>query len=371
MIIETDLLNHLFILFLFIMASPTVARPAEARSTGARPTEAPLAEALAAARPDADTSQFRSEAYEAERGELRLMWYNVENLFHPSDDSLPGDDEFTPGGVRAWTYWRYRQKLTCLARVIVAAGRWQPPDLVGLCEVENPQVLEDLVSHPILAPFAYSYLHHDSQDHRGMDVACLFRPERIDLIDWEYLGPVEEETFDRTRDLLFLSGVWSRKDSFDMVLVHFISRYRGSGLTANYRRQQAAMLAALLDSLGRRSPDRLLLVAGDFNDTRDGWSLEPLSGLQILPSEEFPSYKYRGQWNGIDFFLVSGRHELYRIRGGLFNHPGLLVSDLSYGGLRPFRTYDGYRYSGGYSDHLPVLLDISRKSFFRAGSARD
>jgi len=342
--------TRFLLLSLFLAPGPVEARTAEAWS---------------------DTSQFSSGAYEAERGDLRLMWYNVENLFHPSDDSLPGDDEFTPEGVRAWTYKRYRQKLSCLARVIVAAGRWQPPDLVGLCEVESPQVLEDLVSHPILAPFAYSYLHSESQDHRGMDVACLFRPERIDLIDWEYLGPVEEEAFDRTRDLLFLSGVWSRKDSFDLVLVHFISRYRGSGLTANYRRRQAAMLAALLDSLGRRSPDRLLLAAGDFNDGRDGWSMEPLSGLQTLPSEEFPSYKYRGIWNGIDFFLVSGRHDLYRIRGGLFNHPGLLVADLSYGGQKPFRTYDGYRYSGGYSDHLPVFLDISRRSFFRAGSAWD
>ena len=85
-------------------------------------------------------------------GSLRIMWYNVENLFHPGDDSIAGDDEFTPGGLRHWSFERYRKKLTGLAKVIVAAGRGEPPEVVGMCEVENRMVLEDLVSHPVLAP---------------------------------------------------------------------------------------------------------------------------------------------------------------------------------------------------------------------------
>ena len=86
------------------------------------------------------------------------MWYNVENLFHPADDSMKGDDEFIPGGPRGWSFKRYRKKLTGIARIIVAAGQWEPPELVGLGEVECAQVLEDLVAHPILAPYHYSYL---------------------------------------------------------------------------------------------------------------------------------------------------------------------------------------------------------------------
>ncbi len=308
-------------------------------------------------------SPFTRGGYDAERGELRLMWYNVENLFHPSDDSLAGDDEFTPMGVRAWSYKRYEQKLAGLARVIVAAGRWQPPAVVGLCEVEGPQVLEELVSHPILASYQYSYLHGESPDHRGMDVACIFRPERFKPVSWQFIAPVAGEGFDQTRELLYLRGVWGRKDTIGLILVHFISRYRGAGATANYRREQAAQLAGLIDSIGCRSPENLVVAAGDFNDDRGGWSLEPLSDFMILPSAEEPSYKYRGAWSGIDLFLVSGGLDKYRIRAAVFKLPQLLVPDLTYGGVKPFRTYVGYQYAGGYSDHLPVLLDISRSPF--------
>lgn len=331
--------------------------------------------------------RFSSGGYEEGRGDLCLMWYNVENLFHPGDDSLVGDDEFTPAGVRGWSYKRYNEKLTRLARVIVAAGRWQAPGIVGLCEVENPQVLEDLVTHSLLAPYQYSYIHRDGPDHRGMDVACLFRPERFTPLGWEFFSPAEGGSpvnegssvnegsptnggspaqgggMDQTREMLHLQGRWGRRDSLDLILVHFISRYRGAGLTATYRRRQAEKLAGLIDSLSNRSPTCLVVVGGDFNDTRDAWSLEPLSDLSSLPSEEFPSYKYRGVWSGIDFFLVSGAVYSYRFRGAVFKNPRLLKTDLTYGGEKPKRTYEGYSYAGGYSDHLPVLLDISRSPF--------
>ena len=147
-----------------------------------------------------ETREGEAGEGEAGRGDLRLMWYNVENLFYPSDDTLPGDDEFTPEGVRYWSYYRYHQELTKLARVIVAAGRWQPPGVVGLCEVEDPQVLEDLVSHPILASYHYSYLHREGPDPRGMDVACIFRPERFKPVGWQFIGPVAGEAFQQTRN---------------------------------------------------------------------------------------------------------------------------------------------------------------------------
>ena len=106
------------------------------------------------------------------RGESCVVWYNVENLFYPDNDTIPGDDEFTPQGLRHWTWSRYRNKLTALAKVIIASGRGEAPELVALCEVENALVLEELCAHPILVPYHYSYLHRESRDHRGMDVAC-------------------------------------------------------------------------------------------------------------------------------------------------------------------------------------------------------
>jgi endonuclease/exonuclease/phosphatase family metal-dependent hydrolase len=306
-----------------------------------------------------------------QRGDVRLMWYNVENLFHPGDDSLAGDDEFTPDGIRHWTFGRYRGKLARLAKVIVAAGQWEPPDLVGLGEVENAQVLEELISHPILAPYRYGYLHSDSPDHRGMDVACLFREDRFRPAGWSAIPPVSDETFGNTRKIIHTWGTWGRGDTLDIFLVHFISRFRGSGATAEYRKRQANQLLILADSVHRVRPGSLKIMAGDFNEPWEGSSLEPLrvspagndSIHHVIMSDSGTSYKYRGDWSGIDMFLVVGECGRYRISGSVFRIPVLLTRDETYGGEKPFITYEGTAFTGGISDHLPILLDISRPLF--------
>ncbi len=314
---------------------------------------------------------------EAARGEFRLMWYNVENLFHPSDEPTAGDDEFTPQGVRHWTWTRYTQKLTNLARVIVAGGGWQAPGMVGLGEIENARVLEDLVSHPILEPYHYSYFHKESPDHRGMDIACLFRDQRFDPDGWETFPPVPSDSFDSTREVIHVWGRWGRRDTLDLFLVHFISRFGGSGVTAEYRRRQSASLIHLADSVQRVRPGSLMVLAGDFNEPWEGYSLEPLremrAGGQLLEPVQMPSglssYKYKGVWSGIDQFMIGGNMKKYLISGSVFNLPVLLIPDEEYGGVKPCRTYVGYGYTGGYSDHLPILLDISHCSF-SGGSGR-
>ncbi|MCK4747865.1 MAG: hypothetical protein KAT15_12535, partial [Bacteroidales bacterium] len=252
-----------------------------------------------------------------------------------------------------------------------AAGRWDPPEVVGLGEVENAQVLEDLVSHPILEPYHYSYLHREGPDHRGMDVACLFRDRRFKPVGWRAMPPVVSGDFGDTREMVYVRGVWGRRDTLDLFLVHFISRYRGSGATAEYRRMQATRLAALADSVHRSGPGSLVVMAGDFNEPWEGYSLEPFrlmpEGCDSIAPVRFEgsraSYKYRGIWSGIDQFLMAGRSDGYRITGSVFLLPALLISDETYGGVKPYRTYEGYRYAGGFSDHLPILLDISRPLF--------
>ena len=199
-----------------------------------------------------------------ERGALCLLWYNVENLFHPEDDSTAGDEEFTPHGPRHWTPARYREKLSAVAKVIVAAGRGEPPGLVGLCEVENSRVLEDLCSHPVLQPYGYSYLHRESPDHRGMDVACLVRPERIPVLLWRpmaFKAPVGQ-----TRDMMHLALPWEG-DTLDLFLVHLISKYGGAGATADLRRSQAEQLVRGMDSIRSRRRGGWIMALGDFNDS--------------------------------------------------------------------------------------------------------
>jgi hypothetical protein len=306
--------------------------------------------------------------------ELRIMWYNVENLFHPDDDSLAGDDEFTPAGSRNWSLYRYRQKLTALAKVIVAAGYWEPPGVVGMCEVENRRVLEDLISHPVLAPYHYRVVHSDSPDHRGMDVACLYREDRIGEAGWRAITCNVPGRGEATRQILLLDLVW-RRDTLELILLHFISKFGGEGATADPRRDQAVQLAGIVDSLYRVHPGRLILVAGDFNEIYEGYSMEPVRTIRFAKDSLVRvalegwagSYKYQGKWSCIDQFLACVPHQMYRITGMILNLPVLLVPDETYGGSKPFRTYQGPMYAGGISDHLPVLVEITR-SPFSAGS---
>jgi hypothetical protein len=304
------------------------------------------------------------------RGALRLMWYNVENLFHPGDESIPGDDEFTPQGLRHWTNDRYRNKLTGIAKVIIAAGAWDPPDLVGLCEVENAMVLEALVRHPILESYGYRFVHRDSPDRRGMDVACLYREQRFRPIVFE-VHPSIDVRNEGTRDVLHICGVWGKRDTLDLFLVHFISKYSGAGATAESRRRQASHLAHLADSVHQHRKESLQIMAGDFNEEKDGYSMEPLlmtcpgrdSVISIPLGGTLGSYKYRGRWSSIDQFLVYGQVTQYRLAGSVLELPLLLTRDETYGGLKPNRTYTGYLFNGGISDHLPILLDISHRPF--------
>jgi len=309
-------------------------------------------------------------------GELKILWYNAENLFHPQDDSLPGDDEFTPTGIRNWSEGRYRKKLASVARVIVAAGEGEPPALVGLCEVENRRVLEELADHPILEPYGYGVVHRESPDHRGMDVACLYRANRVEIVHWRDIVSGASAGGEGTRNLLLVEAAWGR-DTLDLVLLHLISRYSGEGATALPRREQAGQLARILDSLQVRHPNRLAVTAGDFNAPWEGFSLVPLHRdstgagmIRSIPLTGAPgSYKYHGKWSFIDQFLVSGATERYRLEGKVLWLSPLMEPDVTYGGMKPFRTYLGYSYNGGISDHLPLLLSV-RRSPRSAGGRR-
>jgi len=338
------------------------------------------------------------------------MWYNVENLFHPSDDTLSSDDDFTPGGLYHWTFGRYREKITRIAKVIIATGEGEPPEVVGLGEVECDSVLEDLVSHPILEPYGYRYLHRDSPDHRGIDVACLYREKRVRLLGWCSYPPSNDRSgrhnstntlsdhsglptswpgldprpgsdlgsgsvfapgldFGRTREILHGWWVWKKQDTVDLLLVHLISRYGGSGATQGYRQQQCEQILSILDSVSRVRPGSLMVVGGDFNDEFTGPSMKPFhddtaSALRCnIPALDANagSYKYRGTWERIDFFMVAGPDRVHGISSRVFTLPPLMTTDETYGGMKPFRTFEGVRYTGGTSDHLPVLLEISDK----------
>ena len=309
-----------------------------------------------------------------------VLFWNTENLFDISDDTDKDDDSFTPAGDYHWTYRRYHSKLDAMARAIVAADEEWAPILVGLCEVENDSVLTDLTSHSTLRPIGYRYVMTDSPDKRGIDVALLYRKNYFRLIGSESIHvsllPYSRST---TRDILHVTGVVENMDTLDVYVCHWPSRIGGIQETEPLRMRAAATLRKSVDSvfMTRRKP--YVIIMGDLNEgpndeavrkglrahrLHEGIHLGDRELVTLMEGVEQGSYKYRGQWDRYDQFVVSASlmNEL-----GCTNMAGmevfapsfLLEDDDSYGGVKPFRTYNGRRYMGGYSDHLPILLRLS------------
>lgn len=305
---------------------------------------------------------------------FRVLFYNVENLFSPKNDPSTNDDEFTPDGPRRWTWRRYRQKLQHVAKAITAAGQWETPALVGLCEVEGDSVVADLVGRTALRGQGYLYIIGQTRDPRGTHVALLYQPHRFKPLHHESI-PVRftGRRHKATRDLLHVAGLVATGDTLDVLVAHFPSRYGGEKESERDRTDAARTLRTAIDSIAARRADPSFLIMGDLNDEPDDKSprlLLAAGGLRNLyegiPRRDMPgSHKYQGQWSRLDQMIVSERllspQAPIRLRPGsfrVFDADFLLTEDKTWLGLRPFRAYYGYRYEGGFSDHLPILADF-------------
>ncbi|OAV67859.1 Endonuclease/Exonuclease/phosphatase family protein [Bacteroidales bacterium Barb6] len=322
---------------------------------------------------------------------FRVMWYNVENLFDTEDDPKTDDNEFLPSGERHWTGKRYRHKLQQLSKVITAAGEWQTPALVGLCEVENNTVLTHLLTRTPLREQHYRYCLTDGSDTRGIQVALLYQRDKFAYISHASCPIRSAVRRERpTRDILHVCGKLISGDTLDVFLCHFPSRSGGEQETKGYRADAARTLRTLCDSIHNERQTPLLLLMGDFNDTpadknmRDVLGAQPFhkgiqpadgkaSGLSLYnlfaDASLFPypgSHKYQGEWHQLDQIIVSGSllgtpHRPVRLLPEsirLFAPPFLFAKDKTQRGLRPKRTFYGFRYERGFSDHLPLLIDL-------------
>lgn len=312
-----------------------------------------------------------------------LMEYNVENLFDCRHDSLKEDTEFLPGAARKWTYRRYRQKLTNIAKVIAAVGESQLPDLVALCEVENDHVMRDLTRYSSLKHAGYRYVMTESPDRRGIDVALLYQPATFRLITHRSVRiPLKYKDQKPTRDILHVVGRVMTGDTLDVFVCHFPSRSGGKRRTEPFRICAATVLRAQIDSLVRVRQVPRIVVTGDFNDTPESKTLREVMGA-YAPVEKVEakrlynlladrtdegSYYYQGEWEIIDQLMVTGAlldpcapFHTSQGQARILKLPFLLTDDARYGGKIPLRTYYGARYQGGYSDHLPLLLQFDLK----------
>lgn len=311
--------------------------------------------------------------------EFTVMFYNTENLFDTTDDTTKNDDEFLPDGSRRWTGNRYHKKVNALARVIAAAGEWELPALVGLCEVENEEVVRDLVYGTILSAGNYGIVHRDSPDPRGIDLALLYRRDYFSVSEVRSWLPVNSDSIPvTTRNLLYVK-LTEESDTLHLILCHLPSR-RGGVLAAGDLREKMIRLArSKVDSIMIATEERAaVIVMGDFNATPEEKLLSALTEGDCLTnlSDSLSrvgkgSYRYQGSWEMIDQILVSasmtdptvpdtitGVYHINRSSFTVIDAPFLLTEDETYPGLKPFPTYGGYRWSGGYSDHLPVLIKI-------------
>jgi len=250
---------------------------------------------------------------------MRMMFYNTENFFDTKHDTLKNDLDFTPQGKMKWTYDKYLTKLKNLAKVIIGVGEWEPPEIVGLCEIENRNVLNSLVKYTPLKAFDYGIIHRESPDVRGIDVAVLYRKDKFEVSSYNMFR-IEEF---KTRDIVYVKGCINKTDTVHVLVNHFPSRLGGE-LNSEYKRKiVAGYLRKIVDSIFVTNSKASIIIAGDFNDEPTNESLSET--LRAKLSCENPndtslynlsyylqdvkkqgSLKYEGQWTLIDQFIVSG-----------------------------------------------------------------
>lgn len=300
---------------------------------------------------------------------LRILFYNLENFCHPSNDSLALDDDFTPEGNCHYTYARFQAKASRLARVIWNANGWQLPHLIGVCEVENEKALNELLWNNGLHQAGYRFIHADSQDPRGMDVALFYNGWLCKILDVQHLNTNSEAMNLRTRNVLYAKLIFAADDTLHVYVNHWPSKRGGAKESEKRRNHVAEIVAAHCDSVLASNGLAHMLLMGDFNSETDETCLGQLQfrpdGTQRLawvPLEtgNLGSHKFQGMWASIDHFFTSPNASLQDCppSGAVVRLPFLLEPDEAATGVKPFRTYLGMRYHGGYSDHLPVLLHL-------------
>lgn len=309
---------------------------------------------------------------------FRVVAYNCENLFDTVHDAGKDDLAFLPSSIRRWNGIKFRRKLNRISKVIVAAGEGLLPDLVALCEVENDSCLHSLTKRSLLRNAGYEYVITDSPDRRGIDVALLYQPGTFRLLSSQsYRIPKNFESQQPTRDVLHVTGLVRTRDTLDVFVCHLPSRAGGKAKSGIFRRYVAAVIKQKADSVVAMRDNPHVMLAGDFNDEPSDRSLrsfEPdfilLTGMSLSgsyhPTEVQGTYYYKGVWNRLDHILLNkafyGKSGPFRpkppVQARILDFPFLLERDGTYKTQVPYRYYKGYRYNGGYSDHLPVCVDF-------------
>ncbi|MDO4727620.1 MAG: endonuclease/exonuclease/phosphatase family protein [Bacteroidota bacterium] len=319
-----------------------------------------------------------------------IAFYNVENLFDTIRDPNTFDEEYTPDGANSWTSSKYNKKLQNISRVISEIGtndlQKQSPAIIGLAEIENRIVLDDLVRQPLLKSSKYGIVHYDSPDKRGIDVALLYNQKIFKVIDSKAIPLIIYDSQNNnkrvyTRDQLLVSGLLD-DELIHIIVNHWPSRSGGEKKSSPYREKAADLNKTIIDSLLAINPDAKIITMGDLNDSPTNKSLKKNLNTSDQPNNTAPNQMYnpfeklaqkgegtigyRDAWDLFDHIIVSGtllrenKQELKTYtywKSGVYKKKYFMQQEGQYKGY-PLRNNNN---EVGFSDHFPVYIYLIKE----------
>lgn len=308
----------------------------------------------------------------------RLVFYNVENFFDTKNDKVKLDDEFTYKGKKRWSKSKYINKTKNIANVISSLGKNDLPTFIGLAEIENSNVIDDLINKTQIREGNYKYVHYESPDIRGIDVALLYRKDLAKLKVKDRIRIYANGKI-RTRDIIYSKFLIKNTDAYLHIFVcHLPSMFGGKKKTDWKREFVLSYIKNRVDSIFNVEEQASIIVMGDMNTTPDSKVIRNIVHRRgdltpkrlynsYIPSrnKQIGTYKYKRNWSVLDQIFISSSMidksvSNFKIAGEMkIYSPNFLIEpDKKYFGYKPKRTYIGHRYNKGFSDHLPVYLDI-------------
>lgn len=312
-----------------------------------------------------------------------IGFYNVENLFDTIDDPNINDEQFLPNGDNRWDSKRYEAKLQSLSKVISEIAKLDGGLVVlGVSEIENEQVLLDLAATELLKPYHLSVCHHESPDRRGVDVAFFYDASRFKILGTKAFPTIVPNNPDFiTRDQWLMTGVLDGTDTLDIVANHWPSKSGGEQRSLPGRMAAGQLGRYIADSVLHSRLNAKFIYMGDLNDNPTSKCIMAEMGTKTKPEkltqydlynpmwklfrDGFGSYAYRDSWEMLDNIIISGalvnaRPGTYKFRSAhIFRRDFMFTKTGSYVDY-PYRTFAGGNYQGGYSDHLPVYIVLTK-----------
>lgn len=300
---------------------------------------------------------------------LLILFWNVENFFDYIDEGTSdADKEFSSFGSRCWTKKRFQVKCDAVAKSFLWIGEkyGRLPDVIGLAEVENRDVLWKILNNTLLRKCGYRIVHNDSQDPRGIDVALLYREAVFICRSVSFKVPVLQGSNMATRDILQVLLEDEDGERYNLIVNHHPSKYGGAEFSEGRRYAAMSALYDICDSLFKNDAEVPIIAMGDFNDTPEGGQFNIIDGILKNKADSLfkagrGTIRYQGKWELIDMFMVSEDID-EKCRMDIVEIPFLMTYEKKYPGMKPLRTYSGPRYLGGVSDHCPIILCLFRNN---------